>query len=68
MTEEREVQSPDESASEIAELMMPGDVNNLGHVFGGVVLSMVDRAADVIVSRAERNRSAGRSAELRKAS
>jgi UDP-glucose:(heptosyl)LPS alpha-1,3-glucosyltransferase len=30
--------------------------------------SMVDRAADVIVSRAERNRSAGRSAELRKAS
>ena len=26
---------------------MPNDTNNLGHVFGGVVLSMVDRAAAV---------------------
>ena len=51
MTEEREAQSPDESASEIAELMMPGDVNNLGHVFGGVVLSMIDRAAAVTAMR-----------------
>jgi len=54
MTEEREAQSPDESASEIAELMMPGDVNNLGHVFGGVVLSMVDRAAAVTAMRHSR--------------
>jgi acyl-CoA hydrolase len=54
MTEEREAQGPDESASEISELMMPGDVNNLGHVFGGVVLSMVDRAAAVTAMRHSR--------------
>ena len=51
MSESRDARSPDESASEIAELMMPGDVNNLGHVFGGVVLSMVDRAAAVTAMR-----------------
>ncbi len=51
MSESRNVRSPDESASEISELMMPGDVNNLGHVFGGVVLSMVDRAAAVTAMR-----------------
>ena len=51
MTEERDAHSPDESASEISELMMPGDVNNLGHVFGGVLLSMVDRAAAVTAMR-----------------
>jgi uncharacterized protein (TIGR00369 family) len=51
MTEEQEARSPGESASEITELMMPGQVNNLGHVFGGVVLSMVDRAAAVTAMR-----------------
>ena len=51
MTEERGAQTPDESASEITEFMMPGQVNNLGHVFGGVVLSMVDRAAAVTAMR-----------------
>ena len=51
MSEPREAQTPDESASEITELMMPGQVNNLGHVFGGVVLSMVDRAAAVTAMR-----------------
>ena len=51
MSESRDARSPAESASEIAELMMPGDVNNLGHVFGGVVLSMVDRAAAVTAMR-----------------
>jgi len=30
---------------------MPHHVNNLGHVFGGVVLSMVDRAAAVAAMR-----------------
>ncbi len=43
--------SPKESASEITELMMPGHVNNLGHVFGGVILSLVDRAAGVAAMR-----------------
>ena len=51
MTEERGAQTPDESASEITEFMMPGQVNNLGHVFGGVVLSMIDRAAAVTAMR-----------------
>ena len=51
MTEERGAQTPDESASEITEYMMPGQVNNLGNVFGGVVLSMVDRAASVTAMR-----------------
>jgi acyl-CoA hydrolase len=31
--------------------MMPHHVNNLGHVFGGVLLSMVDRAAAVAAMR-----------------
>ena len=43
--------SPKESVSEITELMMPGHVNNLGHVFGGVILSLVDRAAGVAAMR-----------------
>ena len=30
---------------------MPQHVNNLGHVFGGVVLSLVDRAAAVVAMR-----------------
>ena len=51
MSEHREARSPDESTSEITEFMMPGQVNNLGHVFGGVVLSMVDRAAAVTAMR-----------------
>ena len=42
---------PEASTSEITELMMPGHVNNLGHVFGGVLLSMVDRAAAVAAMR-----------------
>lgn len=42
---------PKDSASEITQLMMPGDVNNLGHVFGGVLLSMIDRAAGVTAMR-----------------
>lgn len=43
--------TPEASASEITELMMPGHVNNLGHVFGGVLLSIVDRAAAVAAMR-----------------
>lgn len=39
--------SPRDSESAVSELMMPQHVNNLGHVFGGVVLSLVDRAAAV---------------------
>lgn len=42
-----EARAPVDSESIVSELMMPGDVNNVGNVFGGVILSMVDRAAAV---------------------
>ena len=42
---------PSDSLTVFTELMMPNQVNNLGHVFGGVVLSMVDRAAAVAAMR-----------------
>jgi acyl-CoA hydrolase len=44
-----------ESQSETAELMMPGHANNLGHVFGGVILSMMDRTAAVAAIRHTRS-------------
>ncbi len=50
-SEPRDLRSPDESASDITEFMMPGDVNNLGHIFGGVLLSLIDRAAAVTAMR-----------------
>lgn len=46
-----EARRPSASESVISELMMPNQVNNLGHVFGGVVLSMVDRVAAVAAMR-----------------
>ena len=42
---------PAASDTVITELMMPNQVNNLGNVFGGVILSMVDRAAAVAAIR-----------------
>lgn len=42
---------PSESTALVSELMMPHQVNNLGHVFGGEILSMVDRAAAVSAMR-----------------
>jgi acyl-CoA hydrolase len=45
-----------ESQHETSELMMPQHANNLGHVFGGVVLSMMDKAAAIAAIRhARRN-------------
>jgi acyl-CoA hydrolase len=43
--------SPADSVAVVSELMMPHQVNNLGHVFGGELLSMVDRAAAVAAMR-----------------
>jgi acyl-CoA hydrolase len=40
-----------ESQHETSELMMPHHGNNLGHVFGGVVLSMMDKTAAVAAYR-----------------
>ena len=42
---------PDNTLTVVSELMMPNQVNNLGHVFGGELLSMVDRAAAVAAMR-----------------
>ena len=42
-----EPKSPRQSEAVVSELMMPHQVNNVGHVFGGELLSMVDRAASI---------------------
>lgn len=36
-----------DSQSSMSELMMPHHANNMGHVFGGVILSLVDHVAAV---------------------
>ncbi len=43
--------TPRDTGHETSELMMPHDANVLGHVFGGVVLSMMDKAAAVAAFR-----------------
>jgi len=40
-----------ETQHETSEIMMPQHANNLGHVFGGVILSMMDRTAAVAAIR-----------------
>jgi acyl-CoA hydrolase len=50
-TPKKTLKKPSDSESVVSELMMPHQVNNLGHVFGGEVLSMVDRAAAVAAMR-----------------
>jgi acyl-CoA hydrolase len=44
-----------ESQHETSALMMPGDSNNLGHVFGGVILALMDKTAAVAAIRHSRN-------------
>jgi acyl-CoA hydrolase len=44
-----------ESQHETSELMMPQHANNLGHVFGGVILSMMDRTSAVAAIRHARS-------------
>ena len=51
MKAKRPTKSVAESQHETSEIMMPHDANNLGHVFGGVVLSMMDRTAAVSAIR-----------------
>src|SRR5437763_1799495 len=43
-----------ESQATMSELMMPNMANILGNVFGGVILSLVDRAAAVAATRHSR--------------
>ncbi len=44
-----------ESQHESSEMMMPQDANILGHVFGGVILSMMDKVAAVAAIRHARS-------------
>ena len=44
-----------ESQHETSELMMPEHANNIGHVFGGAVLSMMDKCAAISAFRHSRN-------------
>ena len=44
-----------ETQHETSEIMMPQHANNLGHVFGGVILSMMDRTSAVAAIRHARN-------------
>lgn len=52
---ERARRAVQESQHETSELMMPQHSNNLGHVFGGVVLAMMDRTAAISAFRHTRN-------------
>lgn len=47
----RVIKTVRESQHESSQLMMPQDANNLGHVFGGVVLSMMDKTAAIAALR-----------------
>ena len=51
MTHDRKPRTPKSSEALVSELMMPHQVNNHGNVFGGVILSMVDRVAAVSAMR-----------------
>jgi acyl-CoA hydrolase len=51
MTKARASKTVTESQHETSELMMPHHANNLGHVFGGVMLSMMDKTAAVAAFR-----------------
>ena len=51
MTERAKKKPVRESQHETSELMMPHHANNLGHVFGGVMLSMMDKTAAVAAFR-----------------
>ena len=43
-----------ESQHETSELMMPEHANNMGHVFGGVILSIMDKTAAIAAFRHSR--------------
>src|SRR5215208_5656847 len=46
---------PSASRHETSRMMMPGDANNLGHVFGGAILAMMDTSAAVAAIRHARS-------------
>ena len=50
----RPTKSVHESQHETSELMMPQHANNMGHVFGGVILSMMDKCGAIAAFRHSR--------------
>jgi acyl-CoA hydrolase len=50
----RSAKTVKESQHESSELMMPQDANNLGHIFGGVILSLMDKTAAICAFRHSR--------------
>ena len=50
----RLIKSVRESQHETSELMMPEHANNMGHVFGGVILGMMDKCAAISAFRHSR--------------
>ena len=44
-----------ESQHDSSQIMMPGHANNLGHVFGGVIMAMMDSTAAVVAIRHSRS-------------
>src|SRR2546421_13102100 len=50
----RSAKTVKESQHESSELMMPQDANNLGHIFGGVILSLMDKPAAISAFRHSR--------------
>jgi acyl-CoA hydrolase len=47
----RPIKTVKESQHESSEIMMPQHANNLGHVFGGVILSLMDKVAAIAAYR-----------------
>jgi len=52
---DRPIKTVKESQHESSEIMMPQHANNLGHVFGGVVLGLIDKIAAVAAYRHARS-------------
>jgi len=50
----RPIKTVSESRHETSELMMPQHANNMGHVFGGVILSMMDKCGAIAAFRHSR--------------
>lgn len=51
MDSTRPIKTVKESQHESSEIMMPQHANNLGHVFGGVILSLMDKVAAIAAYR-----------------
>ena len=41
------IQTVSHTRTESSEIILPGDLNNLGHLFGGRMVSMIDKVAAI---------------------